>query len=499
MSALISVIPIVLLIVLMMGFKVSGYKSALITLVVTILLALFAAPAMGILPEKYAGASIYGITLWSVIEGFLKACFPIILIIICAIFSYNILCETKEIETIKTQFIQMTSDKGLLVLLLTWGLGGVLEGMAGFGTAVAIPAAILIGLGFKPMFSAVICLIANTVAVGFGAVGLPATTLANQVAAEGVASPEMLCEVATFIIIQLALMFFITPFVILMMTDRKKIVKNLSLALFVGTFSIIVQFCCAHFIGPETPAILGSVAAIIAMLIYNKLFIREEDASDEVKVEKKYLEKDLEIIRKLYYVGIPATLNMALSSVLIVVLNAILAVFSQSYVLVLGIYYKLQTFLYLPANGIVQGMRPLIGFNYGAGEQKRVREIYRLVLVMCCGIMAVGMIFCILIPEKLIGLFATTESTIRIGEKALRIICMGFVVSSLSVTVSGALEGIGKGLPSLVISLCRYVIVIIPVAFVLSRFWGDVGVWIAFPITEVVSAGVSFYEKKNNL
>ncbi len=287
MSALVSVIPIVLLIVLMMGFKVSGYKSAIVTLVVTILLALFAAPALGIIPEKFNDVSIYGITLWSVIEGFLKACFPIILIIICAIFSYNILCETKEIETIKTQFIQMTSDKGLLVLLLTWGLGGVLEGMAGFGTAVAIPAAILIGLGFKPMFSAVICLIANTVAVGFGAVGLPATTLANQVAAEGVASPEMLCEVATFIIVQLALMFYITPFIILMMTDRTKIMKNISLALFVGTFSIIVQFCCAHFIGPETPAILGSVAAIIAMLIYNKLFIHDESPSDEVVVEKK--------------------------------------------------------------------------------------------------------------------------------------------------------------------------------------------------------------------
>ena len=287
MSAFVSVIPIVLLIVLMMGFKVSGFKSAIVTLVVTILLALFAAPALDIVPARLADASIYGVTAWSIVLGLLKACFPIILIIICAIFSYNILCETKEIETIKTQFIQMTSDKGLLVLLLTWGLGGVLEGMAGFGTAVAIPAAILIGLGFKPMFSAVICLVANTVAVGFGAVGLPATTLANQVAASGTASSEELCEVATFIILQLALMFFITPFLILMMTDRKKILKNLCIALFVGTFSIIVQFCCAHFIGPETPAILGSVAAIIAMLIYNKLFIRNENPTDGVVVEKK--------------------------------------------------------------------------------------------------------------------------------------------------------------------------------------------------------------------
>ena len=110
MSALVSIIPILLLFILMMGFKVPGYKSALITLGVTILLALFAAPAMGIIPEKYAEASIYGVTFWSVIEGLLKACFPIILIVICAIFSYNVLCETKEIETIKTQFIQLTAD-----------------------------------------------------------------------------------------------------------------------------------------------------------------------------------------------------------------------------------------------------------------------------------------------------------------------------------------------------------------------------------------------------
>jgi len=286
MAAIVSVIPIILLFVLMMGLKMSGWKSALITLSVTIILALFVAPTMGIVPEKYIDTSIYGVAFWSVVEGVLKACFPIILIVICAIFSYNILLETKEIDTIKTQFIQLTSDKGLLVLLLTWGFGGVLEGMAGFGTAVAIPAAILISLGFKPMFSAVICLIANTVAVGFGAVGLPATTLANQIA-DGVASHEMLCEVSTFIVVQLALMFFITPFIILMMTDRKKIVKNITLSLFVGACSLTIQFCCAFFLGPEMPAILGSVGAIIAILIYNKLFIREENPADEVIVEKK--------------------------------------------------------------------------------------------------------------------------------------------------------------------------------------------------------------------
>jgi len=126
--------------------------------------------------------------------------------------------------------------------------------------------------------------VANTVAVGFGAVGLPATTLANQVAASGVATSDELCEVATFIIMQLSLMFYITPFLILMMTDRKKILKNIGIALFVGTCSIAVQFCCAYFIGPETPAILGSVASIIAMLIYNKLFIRQSDSQETMQV-----------------------------------------------------------------------------------------------------------------------------------------------------------------------------------------------------------------------
>lgn len=182
MSALVSVIPIVLLFVLMLGFKMAGHKSAFITLVVTILLALFVAPAMGMLPEKFADSSIYGVVWWSFVEGVFKAVFPILIIILMAIYSYNILVESKEIEVIKDQFTSFTDDKGILVLMLVWGFGGLLEGMAGFGTAVAIPAAILIGLGFKPMFSALVALIGNTVATGFGAVGVPVTTLCNEVA-----------------------------------------------------------------------------------------------------------------------------------------------------------------------------------------------------------------------------------------------------------------------------------------------------------------------------
>ena len=163
------------------------------------------------------------------------------------------------------------------------------------------------------------------------------------------------------------------------------------------------------------------------------------------------------------------------------------------HILVLGIYYKLQTFIYLPANGIVQGMRPLIGYNYGAGENKRVSQIYKIVLCMSGIIMVLGTVICLLIPGQLMGLFTHTEATIQAGETALRIIGAGFIVSAVSVTSSGALEGLEKGTPSLLISLCRYVVVVIPVAFLLSRLFGVVGVWNAFWITEAIIAIISLF------
>lgn len=198
------------------------------------------------------------------------------------------------------------------------------------------------------------------------------------------------------------------------------------------------------------------------------------------------------IARKMYAIGIPATLNLALPSLLISCLNVILAAFSQVYVLVLGVYYKLQTFLYLPANGIVQGMRPIIGYNFGAKEYGRVAKIYRVALLLSAAIMAVGTALCWAIPDQLIGLFSENAETIAAGSTALRLISIGFVISSLSVISSGALEGLGMGGPSLAISLLRYVALILPLAFVLSRFFSASGVWHAFWVTEFLTAGVSY-------
>ncbi len=237
---------------------------------------------------------------------------------------------------------------------------------------------------------------------------------------------------------------------------------------------------------------IGQSVSLAAYLI---CYVRKPLA---VKIRREYMKVEKELALRMYGVGIPASLNLALPSLLISALNGILSGFAEIYVLVLGVYYKLQTFIYLTANGIVQGIRPLISYNYGAGEYRRVRQIFWTALRLASVVMITGTLLSWLIPERLMGLFTESRETVLAGAEALRIISLGFIVSAVSVTCSGTLEGLGKGMPSLCIALLRYVIVIIPAAFILSRFLGPSGVWYAFCVTEAVTAGVSclIYKKE---
>lgn len=288
MSIFLSLLPILLLIVLMVGFKVRGDWSAVAALLSAVAVALFAMPALGEFPiEKYTAINpeltAVTVTWWAFVEGALKAIFPILIIIMMAIYSYNILLESKQIEVIKQQFTSISSDKRIQVLLIVWGFGGLLEGMAGFGTAVAIPAAILIGLGFKPTFSALVSLIGNSVATGFGAVGVPVITLAKE--AHGSDVPAHVIQiVAGDVVLQLSVLMFMIPFVILYLTDtsKKYIVPNIILTLLVGAISLAAQFAAGYFIGAETPAILGSIACIVFLVIWAKMTEKGEGAEAQL-------------------------------------------------------------------------------------------------------------------------------------------------------------------------------------------------------------------------
>ena len=231
---------------------------------------------------------------------------------------------------------------------------------------------------------------------------------------------------------------------------------------------------------------LGQVVTLAGYLIFYAT------SPIPVKITVKDMRWEKSLAGRLYAIGLPATLNLALPSLQVSVLNRILAAYSASYVLVLGAYYKLQTFLYLTANGVVQGMRPLVGYNYGAGEWKRVQKIFKSALGIIVTVMALGTILCMWMPQNLIGLFTENAETIRIGCRALRIISIGFAVSSVSVTVSGALEGLGKGKESLVLSMLRYILVMLLLAVVFSHFWQADGVWHAFWVTEGIVAVISY-------
>ena len=134
-----------------------------------------------------------------------------------------------------------------------------------------------------------------------------------------------------------------------------------------------------------------------------------------VKIRRNFLRPEKEMAKRLYSVGISASLTMALPSLLVSALNGILAGFSGAYVLVLGVYYKLQTFIYLTANGIIQGIRPLMGYNYGAGEYRRVKRIFKTALLLAMGVMLVGTVLSWAMPGQLMGLFTENEETLQRG------------------------------------------------------------------------------------
>lgn len=247
-------------------------------------------------------------------------------------------------------------------------------------------------------------------------------------------------------------------------------------------------------LGVAGAAIATVIGQICAFLLYVIVYIRKPYA---VSIRAKYMKPDRKLICQIYGVGIPSSIMMLLPSVLISILNSFLAAFSNLYVAVLGVYYKLQTFIYMPANGIVQGMRPIIGYNYGAGEYKRVRSTIRYSLISAAAIMLIGTLLALFLPEQIFALFEADTDLMQAGVSALRVVCLGFLVSSVGVIYSGTFEALGNGRDSLIISLLRQFVITIPLSFILSRFLGPLGIWIAFPTGELCAAVIAFFLLKS--
>ena len=211
----------------------------------------------------------------------------------------------------------------------------------------------------------------------------------------------------------------------------------------------------------------------------------------DVKLKIRGFRFSPQTVKRIYAVAIPSTVMMSIASVLVMGLNAILGRFSELAVNAFGSYYKLQTFVYMPANGLIQGMRPILSFNYGAKNHGRVMDTLRCSLCVVLVIMAVGTLLFLAAPEAVLGLFNASPETLGIGVPALRILCTSFIVSSIGVVFSALFESLGMGKESLVISLLRQFLITLPLAFLLSFPFGLIGIWLSFPIAETAAAMVS--------
>lgn len=263
----IALIPIVWLMVSLGVVKTPGYKATPVTLLITFILSVL------VWKMPIADAAKAGL------EGAASAIWPIILVIIAAVFIYNLSLHTKSMDVIKKMMTGVTTDKRILVLILAWGFGGFLEAIAGFGTAVAIPASIMAALGFDPVFAAIICLIANTTPTAFGAIGLPVSTLAKLTNLDpGILSYAVAC--------QLGILIIIVPIVLVMLTGKsvKSIKGVFGLALASGLSFAIPEILAAKYIGAELPAILGSVVCLAVTIGWAKKFHKESAAKDAEKI-----------------------------------------------------------------------------------------------------------------------------------------------------------------------------------------------------------------------
>lgn len=265
LSFLLAILPILALMLLILKFKWAGHWATFITLIIVALLALFAWDKT----PQFVGVGA--------LQGALKGFWPICIVIIGAIFCYNVMTATKSMEVLKNMLSRVSSDKRIQVLLIAWGFGGFLEGVAGFGTAVAIPTGILIILGFNPLKSALLAMIANTVPVAFGAVGIPVITLADLTGLS-------VHDLSFYIVAQLAIFNFIIPYILIVITDGSiKGIKGVFWLTTVCTgICTAVQLVVAMKVGAELPTILGTVAFLLSVVVYCKLFRKD----DKVEVQK---------------------------------------------------------------------------------------------------------------------------------------------------------------------------------------------------------------------
>lgn len=243
--------------------------------------------------------------------------------------------------------------------------------------------------------------------------------------------------------------------------------------------------------GAAIATVIGQITALMASIYV--LFFRKQ----EITIEKKDFSWNLEIVKEIYNVGIPSFFIMSIGSFLVMGINFILSGISTLAVSLFGIYFKLQTFIYMPTSGVTQGAMPIMGYSYGAKNRRRLSEVLNYSIIICVLINFLGSVLFWIFPEEILHFFNATDEMMTMGVKTIRIISTSYSFGSICFIFSCFLQAIGKGVPSLTITMLRQLVLLLPMAYILGRFYGLTGVWIAFPTVEVITCMISIFIYKN--
>ena len=233
--------------------------------------------------------------------------------------------------------------------------------------------------------------------------------------------------------------------------------------------------------GAAIATVMGQIVAMLLAVIFNA------KVNKELKFRLKQMLPRLDILANIYKVGAPSILMMAISSVTTFIMNKILIVFTSTATAVYGVYFKLNSFIFMPIFGLNNGMVPIIAYNYGAKKYPRIIKTMRLSITYAMAVMVLGLLIFQFLPRQLLWLFDASPDMMAIGIPALRIISISFIAAGFCIVTLSVLQALGQGLYSLITSASRQLLILVPAAYILSLFDRLGLIWWSLPIAEVAS------------
>lgn len=237
--------------------------------------------------------------------------------------------------------------------------------------------------------------------------------------------------------------------------------------------------------GAAIATVMGQLVSMVVSLCLNLW------KNKEIHLSIRGFRPDLRIISIIYKVGVPSAIMMAIGSVLTYYYNKILLMFSSTAVSVYGVYFKLNSFIFMPVFGLNSGMIPIIAYNYGARNKKRILDTTKLSIAVATAIMILGVIIFQTIPDKLLGLFDASENMLEIGVTAFRIVSISFIFAGYNIIIGSVFQALGNGVYSLIVSVVRQLVVILPIAYFLAINFGLDEIWWSYPLSEIVAVVLS--------